>query len=321
MKYAHVDATGKVSEQVNQNTPLNIISKTEETTTNDRVSHSNLKDVLPTHHNYAAALDPQSAISKALSLANEYPGPGSGTASNKPSEYLDQLLSTKNSSVPVISKETIDYREVFSTQALPIDANRTMPATVTRTTIDYRNKFNTVKRTQSLDKSKIRDALVSQILGSHEVHEALEKVRSNAPSIISPAVSLTPETTSTSNGHDLCQSKKRIILSVNRCGLGNRMVSLASTVMLALLMDRVIELDWISNRYCEASYKDLFHAKPQSNLPHSFRPFVYDVEESMPLLKRQEELTCQVYFDQTLNYTHLSFLSEKASTAISFQLV
>ena len=50
------------------------------------------------------------------------------------------------------------------------------------------------------------------------------------------------------DGNNNCVPKKRIILSVNKCGLGNRMVSLASTVMLGLLMDRVVELDWQSNR-------------------------------------------------------------------------
>ena len=109
-----------------------------------------------------------------------------------------------------------------------------------------------------------------------------------------------------------CISKKRIILSVNKCGLGNRMVSLASTVMLALLMDRVVELDWINNRYCSASYSELFHAKPQTNLAHDFRPFIYNPSTPHPSDVKQKKKVCQVYFDQTLNYKHLSFLAEKS---------
>ena len=50
------------------------------------------------------------------------------------------------------------------------------------------------------------------------------------------------------DGNNQCVPKRRIILSVNKCGLGNRMVSLASTIMLGLLMDRVVELDWQNNR-------------------------------------------------------------------------
>ena len=109
-----------------------------------------------------------------------------------------------------------------------------------------------------------------------------------------------------------CISKKRIILSVNKCGLGNRMVSLASTIMLALLMDRVVELDWINNRYCSASYMELFHAKPQINLAHDFRPFIFDPTMQHPSDVKSKRKICQVYFDQTLNYKHLSFLAEKS---------
>ena len=108
-----------------------------------------------------------------------------------------------------------------------------------------------------------------------------------------------------------CIAKKRIILSVNKCGLGNRMVSLASTIMLALLMDRVVELDWKNNRYCSASYTDLFHAKSQINLNHDFRPFIFDPTMQHPNDVKSRRRVCQLYFDQTLNYKHLSFLAEK----------
>jgi len=108
-----------------------------------------------------------------------------------------------------------------------------------------------------------------------------------------------------------CTTKKRIILSVNKCGLGNRMVSLVSTVMLALLMDRVIELDWVNNYFCGASYKEIFHSKPQDNLDHGFRPFIYDNDDKIPNSMPIVEKVCRIYFDQTLNYTHLAFINDK----------
>lgn len=109
-----------------------------------------------------------------------------------------------------------------------------------------------------------------------------------------------------------CSTKKRIILNVNKCGLGNRMVSLVSTIMLALLMDRVIELDWVKNLYCGASYSDLFHSKSQADLAYKYRPFVYDKAMEVPNSFKKAETVCQLYFDQTLNYTHLTFLTESA---------
>ena len=49
------------------------------------------------------------------------------------------------------------------------------------------------------------------------------------------------------------------------------MVSLASTVMLALLMDRVIDLDWQKNHFCGATYPELFQPNPQDDLEHGYR--------------------------------------------------
>ena len=61
--------------------------------------------------------------------------------------------------------------------------------------------------------------------------------------------------------------KKRIVLHLGESGLGNRLLATVSAVVLAVIMDRVLVLDWGTNKGCAASYDDLFNPKkPSSHL-------------------------------------------------------
>ena len=60
-----------------------------------------------------------------------------------------------------------------------------------------------------------------------------------------------------------CLTKKRIVVDVNRCGLGNRILAVFSSIMLAVLTNRVLEIVWEANKYCGSSYEELFSPKEQ----------------------------------------------------------
>jgi hypothetical protein len=109
-----------------------------------------------------------------------------------------------------------------------------------------------------------------------------------------------------------CTTKKIIIVDVNKCGLGNRMVSLVSAVMMGLMMDRVVQVDWVANHFCGSSYTDIFQAKQQESLAHGYRPFLYNGSTyGIPNIVKRNQTVCRIFFDQNLNYTHLSFLGER----------
>lgn len=64
---------------------------------------------------------------------------------------------------------------------------------------------------------------------------------------------------------DVIVVKKRIVLHLGQSGLGNRLLATVSAVVLSVIMDRVLVLDWGPNRGCAASYLDLFKAKPPNS--------------------------------------------------------
>ena len=155
---------------------------------------------------------------------------------------------------------------------------------------------------------KSREELAKEILAKANIDGLLDKARQYVP-VSRQASPTNVPVLSEYSASSVCQTKKKIVVDVNKCGLGNRMVSLVSTIMMALIMDRSVDLNWVSNRYCAASYSDMFHSKSQNALPHNFRPFVYNLDEMYPLMQEKVENVCQIYLDQSLNYTHLSLLS------------
>lgn len=104
-----------------------------------------------------------------------------------------------------------------------------------------------------------------------------------------------------------CITKKRIILDVNRSGLGNRMLALSSAVMLSLLTGRTLELIWTKTASCMSNYEELFQPKKQNG---PYFPFVYSKYRPYRS-ERRTEPRCYIHLTQ-ISYAHLSFLSEEA---------
>lgn len=60
-------------------------------------------------------------------------------------------------------------------------------------------------------------------------------------------------------GGGSCVAKKRIVLDLKNTILGHRLLTLASTALLAVLMDRTLEIDWdVNPKICPYAYTDLF---------------------------------------------------------------
>ena len=56
-----------------------------------------------------------------------------------------------------------------------------------------------------------------------------------------------------------CPKQKKIVLDVNLAGFGNKLISIASTSILATLMNRILELDWSTSR----KFEELFNFLPR----------------------------------------------------------
>lgn len=95
-----------------------------------------------------------------------------------------------------------------------------------------------------------------------------------------------------------CTPKKKIVLLIKKGGLGNRMVAIASTVLLAIKMDRVVELTWEKDFSCDEDYDDLFVPPPTPN--DGLQPFVYNGDESVKGGVLMNQKFCRILFnDQT----------------------
>lgn len=55
--------------------------------------------------------------------------------------------------------------------------------------------------------------------------------------------------------------KKKIVLDVGRSGLGNRLVAIASAAVMAIRLDRELDLIWNKDPSCEEIYDNLFEVK------------------------------------------------------------
>ena len=83
----------------------------------------------------------------------------------------------------------------------------------------------------------------------------------------------------TTNAPDVpCVTKKRIVIDVNRCGLGNRILAVFSSIMLAVLTNRVLEVVWEANKYCGSTYDELFDPRSQNNLVMKVNLTLYEVQ-------------------------------------------
>lgn len=91
-------------------------------------------------------------------------------------------------------------------------------------------------------------------------------------------------------------TKKRILLDLGLSGLGNRLLAIASTSVMALMMDRVIEIDWKRNTGCDATFENLFHPASARTV---VQPFVSGYQTKKAAMKTIEkvEKQCRIHLD------------------------
>lgn len=103
-----------------------------------------------------------------------------------------------------------------------------------------------------------------------------------------------------------CKTKKRIVVEVSRSGLCNRMLAISSAALLAVVMDRTLELRWSRTVDCRAAYPELF----DTHHPRGpYYPFVYNTSQ-LPNLVRRNETTCRIKILQTA-YHNLQIFADQ----------
>jgi hypothetical protein len=65
--------------------------------------------------------------------------------------------------------------------------------------------------------------------------------------------------------------KKKIIVDTGVGGLGNRLLAIASTALLAIMTDRQLEVIWKKTEACNADFDDLFELKKPA---YDYHPIV-----------------------------------------------
>merc|ERR1711871_418803 len=104
-----------------------------------------------------------------------------------------------------------------------------------------------------------------------------------------------------------CLTKKRIVVDVNRCGLGNRILAVFSSIMLAVLTNRVLEIVWEANKYCGSSYDELFTPREQNQW--IMKPLVYN-NSRLIYDNIRSEFACHIRLDQS-DWEHFYFLKDR----------
>lgn len=107
-----------------------------------------------------------------------------------------------------------------------------------------------------------------------------------------------------------CAAKKKIVVDLGLSGLGNRMLALVSSALLAIAMDRQLEIEWPSNKLCGFGLKELFVPKDTSQfLP---RPFIFETEfgKEYKHMGSGMLITCTTRLDQ-FDYDALYFVKDK----------
>jgi hypothetical protein len=107
-----------------------------------------------------------------------------------------------------------------------------------------------------------------------------------------------------------CVSKKTIILNVNESGMCNRILALYSTIFLAIILDRVLVLNWKPNFRCGIGYEEIF----SPNNPRNFipQPFIY--QGNLPKSEHFSNYTstrCQINLDQSHDFAHFQFIKNE----------
>lgn len=75
-----------------------------------------------------------------------------------------------------------------------------------------------------------------------------------------------------------CKMKKKIIVDTGIGGLGNRLIAIASTALLAIMTDRELEVIWRKTEGCNADFDDLFELKKPA---FGYHPIVVNADDSL----------------------------------------
>ena len=112
------------------------------------------------------------------------------------------------------------------------------------------------------------------------------------------------------------EQRKKIIVNVGFSGLGNRLLGLTSTALLAVLLDRSLFLTWMHTPSCGATFSELFvhYSDASSGVFYHSNDTEFvggvigkgDPNEAM-LLNHTE---CRLRLDQTNNFNHFWFLQD-----------
>lgn len=105
-----------------------------------------------------------------------------------------------------------------------------------------------------------------------------------------------------------CHAHKRLIFTPSN-GIGNRLLAVVSAVMLAMMSDRVFELNWKETKDCGHSYHQLFHPLKES---HTLRVFIPDTQMTsrLPNIVTRNETKCELDLERKDNL-HFYFLKDK----------
>lgn len=105
-----------------------------------------------------------------------------------------------------------------------------------------------------------------------------------------------------------CRSHKRLIFTPSN-GIGNRLLAVVSAVMLAMMSDRIFELNWKTTRDCGYSYHQLFHPLKES---HTLRVFIPDTQitSKLPNVVTRNETKCELDLERK-DMLHFYFLKDQ----------
>ena len=104
-----------------------------------------------------------------------------------------------------------------------------------------------------------------------------------------------------------CKANRRVIFTPSN-GIGNRLLAVVSTVMFAVMSDRVLELNWKVTKDCGHSYHQLFHPMKE---PHTLRAFIPDIHQTarLPNVVTRNETKCELDLERQ-DLTHFYFFKD-----------
>ena len=111
------------------------------------------------------------------------------------------------------------------------------------------------------------------------------------------------------HARETCLTKKKIIVDVDTSGLGNRLLGLTSSILLATPLDRLLYLKWERTSSCGSKFYELFITKQSEAFPSNvfFPDITYNATGPMVALNTIE---CRVRFSQHGKFLHFWFLKD-----------